>query len=192
MIKRVLIAAIALTVALGSIANLAVAQQATVTPKAQPIAKAAPVPKAIAPQTPKAVPQARPLVVTIDPTPIDNTDNEWVDADGTVHYSDRPVPGATQVYLPDATTPAPVPRPSQAASPGASSAATTTVPLGETAQYTQLAISSPAPQATLWNLGGVLTVDIVVGPRLQPGHRLGIIYDGALLNLNRFPKQLEI
>ena len=107
----------------------------------------------------------------------------WVDADGTVHYSDRPVPGATQVYLPDATTPAPVPRPSQAASPGASSAATTTVPLGETAQYTQLAIASPAPQATLWNLGGVLTVDIVVGPRLQPGHRLGIIYDGALLNL---------
>ncbi len=105
----------------------------------------------------------------------------WVDADGTVHYSDRPVPGATEVFLPDATTPAPQPAP--AARPSTPSAPTTVVPLGDSAQYTQLAIASPAPQATLWNIGGVLNVDVAVGPRLQPGHRLAIIYDGTLLPL---------
>jgi hypothetical protein len=104
----------------------------------------------------------------------------WVDADGTVHYSDRPVPGATEVYLPDAATPAPIPQPSPAASQSAPVAA---VPVEQSAQYSQLAISSPAPQATLWNIGGELTVDVIVGPRLQQGHRLGLIYDGTLLNL---------
>jgi hypothetical protein len=34
----------------------------------------------------------------------------------------------------------------------------------------------------LWNIEGVLTVDVVVAPRVQDGHRLGLIFDGAALN----------
>lgn len=81
MIQRNLIAAIALTVAFAPLAGTAVAQQSAapnpavaVTPKAQPVAESVPVPKATpaakasSSQSPtmRAVPQARPLVVTVD------------------------------------------------------------------------------------------------------------------------------
>lgn len=105
----------------------------------------------------------------------------WVDADGTVHYSDRPVPGAVEVYLPDSTAPAARPAPPAAAT--SSAPPTATVPLEESAQYTQLAIASPMPDQTLWNIGGTLEVDVAVAPRLQNGHRLVLIYDGQQLNL---------
>jgi hypothetical protein len=105
----------------------------------------------------------------------------WVDADGTVHYSDRPVPGAVEVYLPDANAPAPAAQSSTTTA--ASAPVTTTVPLGANAQYTQLAIASPVAEQTLWNTGGTLNIDVAVGPRVQQGHRLGLIYDGELLNL---------
>lgn len=103
----------------------------------------------------------------------------WVDADGTVHYSDRPVPGAVEVYLPDSTTPAP--RPQSAATPTSGAPVTTPVPLGASAQYTRLAIASPTPDETLWNIEGVLNVDVAVAPRVQQGHRLALIFDGQLL-----------
>lgn len=104
----------------------------------------------------------------------------WVDADGTVHYSDRPVPGAVEVYLPDPSTPRPPPQRSTASQTG-TAPASGTVPLGESAQYTRLAITSPQPQETLWNLGGTLTVEVAVAPRVQAGHRLALVYDGAQL-----------
>lgn len=78
MIQRNSIAAIALTVALAPIAGTAVAQQSTApnpaavaTPKAQPVAavpKAMPAAKSSSSKshTMRAVPQARPLVVTVD------------------------------------------------------------------------------------------------------------------------------
>lgn len=81
MIQRNSIAAIALTVALAPIAGTSVAQQPAATnpavaapPKAQPVAKAVAVPKAkpaaksssSQSHTMRAVPQARPLVVTVD------------------------------------------------------------------------------------------------------------------------------
>ena len=76
MIQRNSIAAIALVVALAPTAGTAAAQQpaAAATPKAQPVAKAVAVPKATPAakssssqsRTMRAVPQARPLVVTVD------------------------------------------------------------------------------------------------------------------------------
>lgn len=104
----------------------------------------------------------------------------WVDADGTVHYSDRPVPGAVEVYLPDAGSAAPVRQPAATTD---SAAVTRAVPLDASAQYTQLAIASPAPDETLWNIEGQLDVAVTVAPRLQQGHRLALIYDGALVNV---------
>jgi hypothetical protein len=101
----------------------------------------------------------------------------WVDADGTVHYSDRPVPGATQVELPTTARPATAARTSQ---PGAA-------PVTPTTQagpgYTRFDIVSPAQQETLWNTGGTVTVQVEVQPGLQQGHRLDLMYDGERLNL---------
>lgn len=98
----------------------------------------------------------------------------WVDTDGTVHYSDRPVPGAVEVFLPDANAPTPAPTPAR----NPATPAPASVALGESAQYVQLAIASPAPDATLWNIEGTLTVDVAVAPRVHEGHRLGLIFDG--------------
>jgi hypothetical protein len=103
----------------------------------------------------------------------------WVDAEGTVHYSDRPMPGAVEVYLPDSNTSAP--RPQSNSTPAVP--ATPSVPSGESAQYSQLAISSPTAGETLWNIEGVLDVDVTVAPRLAQGHRLALIVDGAQLPL---------
>lgn len=101
----------------------------------------------------------------------------WVDADGTVHYSDRPVPGATQVELPTTARPTTAARTSQ---PGAQPAAAT--PEAGPA-YTRFDIVSPAQQETLWNTGGTVTVQVEVQPGLQQGHRLDLMYDGERLNL---------
>jgi hypothetical protein len=100
----------------------------------------------------------------------------WVDANGTVHFSDRPVPGARQVELTGAqgfgpTTP--VPRASADGQPAAPAA-----------QYQNIDIVSPSEQETLWNIGATLTVQVRFQPALQPGHRFDLLYDGQRRNLN--------
>jgi len=108
----------------------------------------------------------------------------WVDASGTVHYSDRPVPGAEEVYLPDShlgtprTDAPPAPTTSQQPPSAAASA-----PAPEAAvRYVRLAISSPAQDETLWNIEGVLSVEVNIQPRLQDGHRVIFVLDGQRRN----------
>lgn len=99
----------------------------------------------------------------------------WVDTDGVVHYSDRPVPGAEEVELPtSARRTSPVASSSTAratAPPAATAAATSQI-------YTRFDIVSPAQQETLWNLGGTLNVQVAIEPQLFPGHRLDVTLDG--------------
>ncbi len=102
----------------------------------------------------------------------------WVDASGTVHYSDRPVPGARQVELSGAqgfgsrTTARAT---GQAAAQSDSTAA---------APYQRIDILSPAEQETLWNIGGTLPVQVSFQPALQPGHRYDLSLDGQRRDLN--------
>jgi hypothetical protein len=113
----------------------------------------------------------------------------WVDANGTVHFSDTPVPGARQIELSSAQGfGAPSrPAPSGAAAPGASSPATTPV-----SPYRTFTIASPAQQETLWNLGGSLNVQVTLEPRLQPNHRLDIVIDGQRRNLSSTGVQFTV
>lgn len=103
----------------------------------------------------------------------------WVDADGVVHYSDRPVEGAEVIQLPDrqGTRPTVSARPA----PGAASPAAQAEPAQP---YTRFDIVSPAQQETLWNIGGNLTVEIALAPNLRPGNRLDVILDGEPQSLN--------
>ena len=99
----------------------------------------------------------------------------WVDANGTVHFSDKPEPGARQVELAGAqgfglTVPA---RTARAA------AAT-----DQEAPYQVIDIVSPADQETLWNIATVLNVQVRVQPALQPGHRYDLVFDGQRRNVN--------
>ena len=103
----------------------------------------------------------------------------WVDAEGTRHYSDRPVPGAEQVELVGAqgfgTSRAP--RAARAADQGD----TAGVP---GAPYQSIEVVSPAEQETLWNIGTNLPVQVRFQPTLQPGHRYDLLYDGQRRNVN--------
>ena len=103
----------------------------------------------------------------------------WVDANGTVHYSDRPVPGARQVDLAGAQgfgtqTGARAPQAPRAADERATPATA----------YQSIEIASPAEQETLWNIGTALPVQVRFQPALQPGHRYDLLLDGQRRNLN--------
>ena len=104
----------------------------------------------------------------------------WVDAEGTRHYSDRPVPGAQQVELAGAQafgTGARAPRGSGAAAQGGTAGA-------PGAPYQSIEIASPAEQETLWNIGTNLPVQVRFQPALQPGHRYDLLFDGQRRNVN--------
>ena len=111
----------------------------------------------------------------------------WVDANGTVHYSDRPVPGAVEVYLPESTRAAPTPSapPPAAAQPAAPEATQGEAEEAAFTGYTRLEIMSPEAEETLWNLGGELTVNVAVTPELRPAHRLLLLYDGEQAGISR-------
>jgi hypothetical protein len=100
----------------------------------------------------------------------------WVDENGTVHFSDRPVPGARQVEL------------SGAQGFGTQSAARAALGTdqGDTAgnPYRAIEILSPADQETLWNIGSQLPVQVRFQPALQPGHRYDLAFDGQRRNLD--------
>lgn len=96
---------------------------------------------------------------------------KWVDSQGNVHYSDKPIPGATKIHLPTPTTYA---------------APTVTMPerslQNNTNQATQegysdFAISSPTQEQTFWNVESV-TVSVTVSPGLKQGDSITITLDG--------------
>lgn len=108
-----------------------------------------------------------PLLVTADPL------YKWVDDQGNVHYSDKPQPGAQKIVLPKASTynpaflatPAPQPAPVAPANKDAHQT------------YTQIVVSSPKDQDTIWNTDTV-AVSVALTPALQAGDTVTISVDG--------------
>jgi|SRR5579871_1586621 len=98
---------------------------------------------------------------------------KWVDDQGNVHYSDRPQPGAQKIVLPKASTYTAPPVVQPAPPPDAANAQQQY----SFQSYTQLAVSSPKDQDTLWNTDTV-TVSVVLTPALQSGDTLTISVDG--------------
>src|SRR5262245_46295864 len=97
----------------------------------------------------------------------------WVDANGQVHYSDVPVPGATQVELQGAQTFGNGPARRQTPAAAATQAPSAPANGGANAAtaYRSFNIVSPSQQQTLWGTGSVLSVQLELQPALQPGHR---------------------
>jgi hypothetical protein len=112
----------------------------------------------------------------------------WVDDNGQVHFSDRPVPGARQVDLAGAQGfGAPAARSAQTAAPGASAPGTPAQSV-----YRAVEVANPAEQQTLWNIGTVLDVQVQLDPQLQPGHRVDLVLDGQRQNLNLASTRLTL
>jgi hypothetical protein len=110
---------------------------------------------------------------------------KWVDAQGNIHYSDKPQPGAKKIALPKVATFTP-PQVANPATPSgdsrnrdraAQAAAGNTSPEAAAGGYTAIKISSPADQETLWNTDSV-TVTVAIEPNLQPGDSVTITLDG--------------
>jgi hypothetical protein len=96
----------------------------------------------------------------------------WVDEDGVVHYTDRPVEGAERIEL----KPPPVvevARPPQRRDREDEAEAQAVV-------YDRLAIADPTQEEVLWNIGGTLDVTLELRPRLQAGHGVEIVLDGSV------------
>jgi hypothetical protein len=98
----------------------------------------------------------------------------WVDAQGVVHYSDTPQPGAQAIPVPSAQTyraPAVVP-----AAPPATTTSTPAAPAG----YQSCAITQPAADANLF-APEALNISVQVLPSLRPGDQVNVTFDGAAL-----------
>jgi Domain of unknown function (DUF4124) len=100
---------------------------------------------------------------------------KWTDDNGVVHYSDVPVEGAQAVNISEYTH-----------NTGARIAPNTTPatsgneppPPQAAFRYENISISSPGAEETLWNIEGVLSVNVSVTPALQSGHRVRAYFDG--------------
>lgn len=102
---------------------------------------------------------------------------KWVDKNGNVHYSDKPVKGAEEVDLPDpmvfdAPETEPLPRP---AADEANE---------EKFAYTRFAFISPKQDQVFWNNAGIIPVQLDVKPRLRPGDEVELYFNGEHVAMN--------
>lgn len=99
----------------------------------------------------------------------------WMGADGQIHFSDRPQPGAERITI---TVSPPASSPSFAASAAAGSRVPEDEATGPVARYQSLTITSPTQEQVLWNIEGQLDVAAALQPALQAGHTLQFNLDG--------------
>ncbi|MEO6368817.1 MAG: DUF4124 domain-containing protein [Steroidobacteraceae bacterium] len=94
----------------------------------------------------------------------------WKDANGVVHYSDRPVPGATLVTLGPQAAPA-NPEAALVLKPDQAPAAPTVM------SYTGCMVTAPANDEVFNNERSV-RASLQITPGLQQGHRMQVLFDG--------------
>ena len=112
----------------------------------------------------------------------------WTDADGVVHYSDRPQPGATEVDLGKYSAPQGNSLVRKSLPPRSS---TTDDDAASASRYTSLAVASPAAEQTLWNIEATLNVSLALSPALQGGHRVRVYFDGTPQEVSGLSFQLQ-
>jgi hypothetical protein len=103
---------------------------------------------------------------------------KWRDADGVVHYSDQPVPGAEPVTVQNSSLFTSTPVATGAASSSSRAAVVS---------YKNVEIWKPSNEMTVANSAGQVSVGVRVEPALAAGHRLALYMDGRLVN--GFPPQ---
>jgi hypothetical protein len=97
----------------------------------------------------------------------------WVDKEGVMHFSDRPVPGAVPVNV----TPQTVELEPAVAPPPRSQP-----PRQSNADYRAIVIAKPSNDEAIFGTGGQLSVSIRIDPGLQAGHSVRLEMDGRLVS----------
>lgn len=102
---------------------------------------------------------------------------KWVDEDGKVHYSDKPVEGAEEVKLPQLPTydTSRLPKDTRPLDTG-----TEDVDDEQETSYSRFEFISPKPDQVFWNTGGSIPVQLALQPGLRNGHQLKVYLDGTL------------
>ncbi|HET8704749.1 MAG TPA: hypothetical protein VFM46_00495 [Pseudomonadales bacterium] len=96
-------------------------------------------------------------------------------ADGSVIFSDKPIPGGQIIHIKDIPT---------VSLPKAHKGGTITYPLkttgvqGNIARYEKLSITTPENDSTLENQSGEAMVILALKPGLQSGHKYRLVLDG--------------
>ncbi len=113
----------------------------------------------------------------------------WVDDQGVVHYSDRPVEGAVRIELSEYSRDTGVrlytPRPVTDSSDDEQTADSAPI------RYESISIASPGPEETLWNIEGTLNVTLALSPGLQSGHQVRVYFDGKPRMVSGLSFQIE-
>ncbi|WP_133130579.1 DUF4124 domain-containing protein [Legionella yabuuchiae] len=98
---------------------------------------------------------------------------KWTDSSGTVHFTDKPRPGAEKVDLPAVQT---------FSSPPIEQASTPEPPqLGDEVKNYKIEIVEPQNQATIRNNQGYISVMLQVTPELKEDDKVQILFDGSPL-----------
>ncbi len=103
---------------------------------------------------------------------------KWVDEDGNIHYSDRPVEQAEDVQFPGLFPAAKTPAPSN----GSADAPLEESPpdaQGGGGAYTQLLVLEPEQNQTFRSDQGEVSIALLLEPALQPGHQFRFSLDGS-------------
>jgi len=101
------------------------------------------------------------------------TTYRWVDAQGVVHYSDTPTPGAQVIQLHSAQTyRAPPSAAAKAAQAGASSSG------GAASPYSSCNIGQPAPEASFF-APETIPITVALAPGLRGGDQVNVTVDGV-------------
>jgi hypothetical protein len=104
----------------------------------------------------------------------------WKDANGVVHYSDKPMPGAERMGLsiPVPTTGAEQPAQDYSPDEVATEQSGESGPRQRPITYTACTVTSPAGNETF---RGVQPISVVldVQPGLQPGHSVRVLFDNS-------------
>ena len=104
------------------------------------------------------------------------TTYRWVDAQGVVHYSDTPQPGAQVIQLPSAQTYRAPAAPGAALRPAAAAAAN-----DPASPYQSCGIAEPAAEASFF-APETIPVTVALTPGLRPGDQLAVTVDGAAVD----------
>jgi hypothetical protein len=97
----------------------------------------------------------------------------WKDADGVVHYSDIPVPGAERVIVSGST-----PRPGNSAPAPAVVAPPPGTPATTVVRYTRCVVTQPQNDEVFFAVNSV-SAAVAIEPNLQKGHRVEVLLNGA-------------
>jgi hypothetical protein len=97
----------------------------------------------------------------------------WVDAQGVVHYSDTPQPGAKVIQLPSAQTYRAPPPPTASKAPAATADEAPS-------PYQSCGIAEPAAEASFF-APETVPVTVQLAPGLRPGDQVAVTVDGSPL-----------